>query len=421
MDAIVYDKIGKEAQKLKDMLLGLYPQESIDNAPVAIASFDDGADSIPVKKLVANIEPVQTGSGDPSPDNVRPISGWTGAKINRAGNNLLSLKCYAGGEYNPPVGSVWNLQEHTKQFTPDGNKFAITLENQWTSLTLITPVKDGLLYSINIGITSTEMNGVSVGFLDKDFTVLSKSNGTDVTQIHSTLNPGVDIKNCAYSYIVITNRLTVNSTITLTEPQLVIGSTTTTYEPYTGNQIFVNWETEAGTVYGGTLDMKNGVLTVTMLSRDLGALNWTYNGNYGSATNVFKTYIDSCENVSSSQTANALCSNYKCVSNDALYAGRNNSLSLYKSVSDIYATIRINDTAYSDATSFKTAMNGVMLVYKIASSQTYQLTPEQIDTLLGTNNIWADTGDVTKLTYRADLGMYINKAITASAANVLNS
>ena len=35
----------------------------------------------PLKELVVDIEPVQSGSGGPSPDNVRPISGWTGAKI----------------------------------------------------------------------------------------------------------------------------------------------------------------------------------------------------------------------------------------------------------------------------------------------------------------------------------------------------
>ena len=53
---------------------------STKTASGAIASFNDGANA-PVVDLTVSIEPVQSGSGDPSPDNVRPISGWTGANI----------------------------------------------------------------------------------------------------------------------------------------------------------------------------------------------------------------------------------------------------------------------------------------------------------------------------------------------------
>jgi hypothetical protein len=34
------------------------------------------------------------------------------------------------------------------------------------------------------------------------------------------------------------------------------------------------------------------------------------------------------------------------------------------------------------------------LVYKLATPQTYQLTPTQVKSLRGVNNIWADTGEV---------------------------
>ena len=45
-----------------------------------IVTIEDGADSVPVKQMQIAIEPVQAGSGDPSPSNVRAITGWTGAK-----------------------------------------------------------------------------------------------------------------------------------------------------------------------------------------------------------------------------------------------------------------------------------------------------------------------------------------------------
>jgi hypothetical protein len=52
----------------------------VDTASGAIASFPDGA-AVAAKDVTIGIEPVQSGSGDPSPTNVRPISGWTGAKV----------------------------------------------------------------------------------------------------------------------------------------------------------------------------------------------------------------------------------------------------------------------------------------------------------------------------------------------------
>lgn len=53
----------------------------INTASGEIASFSDGADGMPVKKLEVAINPVQAGSGEPSPENVRPISGWTEVKV----------------------------------------------------------------------------------------------------------------------------------------------------------------------------------------------------------------------------------------------------------------------------------------------------------------------------------------------------
>jgi len=50
----------------------------------------------------------------------------------------------------------------------------------------------------------------------------------------------------------------------------------------------------------------------------------------------------------------------------------------------------------------------ITAVYPLATPITVQLTPSQLSTLLGTNNIWADTGD-TEVTYRADTKLYIQK------------
>jgi hypothetical protein len=43
----------------------------------------------------------------------------------------------------------------------------------------------------------------------------------------------------------------------------------------------------------------------------------------------------------------------------------------------------------------KSAVNGFILCYELATPLTIDLTPQQMTTLLGTNNIWSDAGDVT--------------------------
>ena len=74
--------------------------------------------------------------------------------------------------------------------------------------------------------------------------------------------------------------------------------------------------------------------------------------------------------------------------------------------------IYIRDDDYTDKTEFKTAMDGIQLVYDLATPITYHLTPQEVRTLLGTNNVWSDAGSVA-VTYKADVQLYIDKRISA--------
>ena len=69
-ESVVDDKVAKI--DLSNMLI----EKSVPNLPQSVATFNDGSD-LPLKSLTASIVPVQAGSGDPSPTNERPISGWT--------------------------------------------------------------------------------------------------------------------------------------------------------------------------------------------------------------------------------------------------------------------------------------------------------------------------------------------------------
>ena len=63
-----------------DVHVSGYKITDVSGLSSAIASFEDGV-SLPMPSLKVSIEPVQEGSGDPSPTNIRPISGWSAVDV----------------------------------------------------------------------------------------------------------------------------------------------------------------------------------------------------------------------------------------------------------------------------------------------------------------------------------------------------
>lgn len=84
----------------------------IDTASGQIASFPDGQSVIPMVSLLADIEPIQSGTGTPSPDNVRPISGHTECVTSVSGVNVWDEEWEVGtilpatGENYPSTAKV---------------------------------------------------------------------------------------------------------------------------------------------------------------------------------------------------------------------------------------------------------------------------------------------------------------------------
>jgi hypothetical protein len=244
-------------------IMGFYPVES---ASGDVAVIHDGADDLPVRDLSVAIEPIQAGTGTPSPDNVRAITGWYAVEVARTDGN---------GD---------NADTHT--------------------ITLPT------------------------------------------------------------------------------------------------------------TVYGGTLDVTKGILTVDRAMVDLGTLAWVY-----SNPRFYATAPADSAGISDTGDAQALCDSFDRHETGAL--ANMPDASFFVNSNKMSASVKrivVRDGRYTDASAFKTAMDGVMLCYTLATPVTYTLTPTEVKTLLGENRIYADAGQVT-VQYRADFNeaglMYIPKAPTA--------
>jgi hypothetical protein len=179
------------------------------------------------------------------------------------------------------------------------------------------------------------------------------------------------------------------------EVQIELGSVPTSYEPFGDT-----YTTTLGrTVYGGTLDVVSGKLTVDRAMVDLGTLNWAkYTADSTGHSFAVVIPLDMKEVPDNNQIINALCSIYEINK----FVNIRDWTRLDSSLCQVASPQRliVRDTSYTDATAFKTAMDGVQLCYELATPQTYQLTPQQIDLLLGTNNVWSD-GDVS-VTYITD-------------------
>ena len=82
--------------------------------------------------------------------------------------------------------------------------------------------------------------------------------------------------------------------------------------------------------------------------------------------------------------------------------------------------VGITNSGLSTVDEFKAALaaDHAHLCYELSNPQTYQLTPTEVSTLLGANNIWADTGDVS-VNYRADTTLYIDKLTSSTEEDMI--
>ena len=180
--------------------------------PPGTASFD-GLQSV--------LLPVQAGSGDPSPDNIRPISGRTVATLTRCGKNLMDLSQGYGYDELKPLNA---------------------------------PVGTPITFSLFPTDGASQFNGRIIYEDDTthDFAIIGRNADNNIWHTY-TITPEKHIKE--YS-IYDTDG---SSKRTISKGMIEYGSTATTFEPYQGDAYTADF---GQTVYGGTLDWLTGVLTV---------------------------------------------------------------------------------------------------------------------------------------------------------------
>ena len=314
----------------------------IPSTPFASFSTDS---SVPLASLVADVTAYQSGSGDPSPDNIRPLTGYSGVTVWRTGKNLVDMPrmCEGGNiTYNSArltasysdgvlTGVVQNNGSYTRDITvamAAANQ--VVLPKGFSGYLTMSFYHDGMLpNSSNILRAQLKYANNTTSFGNTPYNssryVMSTSNlswaaGRTISGIYiaatynasASIGDEIEFQNLQVEY--------ADSNPAATDYE---AASITTYPISFPDGL---------TVYGGSVDVLHGTLTVThgeIASYD----GETINGPWISSMDVY--------------------------------------------------------------TPDGTPTTGAQVVYPLTVPQQYQLTPTAISSLAGQNHVWADTGNVT--------------------------
>ena len=355
-------------------VLSAIPIKTIENVP--IASFSDGYNALPFPTLKTTIEAVQSGSGTPSPDNVRPITGWSGAVVTRTGSrNILDPNATVFGNYTiSPDGSHNEATDRlaTHYLRCKGN----------TSYKAISDKK----------ITSYTYAFLDIAFYDENLNYISR-NYTNNTNNSFTFTTPVNAKFLVYSeqFSGLSN---VTPAVFETYDRCLVEGNIDSYEPYNGNTYTISF---GDTYYGCELDVTNGVLRVTHGMVDMGTINWSFITDRGwSTTDLIGVAVLNYNNPS------FIAEQWRTHG----WTGRANGDIVCNSGGAVFCVTTDNVNQPQGK-----------MVYELATPTTIQLTPQQITQLRGENNVFVDCGEVEKLQYYSNANVEPQYDITQICDN----
>lgn len=328
--------------------------------------------------------------------NICPISGRTGCEVYRTGINVWDEE-WENGRFNTTTGEnvnnvSANLQIRTKNLIPivGGKSYYFYYPNTGAGKGLWTMFYDS---GKNI-ITGFVPSG---SYVDKSGNCcLFNKRVVEVPQ------------NAAYCKFYCTGDYgdTYNNDISINYP-----STDTGYHAYNGSTYAFDWSSPAGTVYGCTVDLVTGVLTVDRASvlfdgsQSVGLSNWMAN-----ASSVGWLYTPSAtpgiDNVEIKSANIQTCGFISDTLETVVYGGSSGIYGATKPCISLVGqpawgvAMRVNDTSLTTNTAINNWLSAhpVRVVYYLATPLTYQLTPQIISILQGPNNFWASTGTDVSVT-----------------------
>ena len=383
-----------------------------------------------LKQLKIAFSPVQEGSGDPSPENERPIHGWTGV-------NVWDDPYYAGLiKWNQLFdftqnSALWNSNGSTVRTWEDG---VLTVSNGSTDSAYsyqILSVTEGhkyIIYAKAEGVKadpSASNPALSIYAntqLNKTWTCPAGSITTakGIFTAPATEQPRMQMRpnkttNSIIVYCFMLCDLTQmfgagNEPETVEEFRALFPKDYYAYNAGTETTVgAVNGDPgwlvpvsfpDGETYYAGWVDPTTGDGLATWAADDMGSVQWALHSNTAARQAWSLLGAGSLIKAVSSLNAkiNAISSEFKRGSyNDPwvpymIAPPNSNGTGLVACV---------EPSKYADANEFKTAVTGVQLCYELAEPIPFHVDPQQINSLAGANTMWTDADTLT-VEYRKD-------------------
>ena len=358
----------------------------IASASGAIASFQTDMRS-PLEEIKIHFNPQQA-AGTPSPTNVLPITGWTGCDLSSSKKNLFDLSWIL-----TPTGSL-----------SDGVLTDVMYRLYQAFAASVKPVPN-TIYKSQISISVTAKTDQAYTSEGRGFTVKAKyddGSESNVVYFANTITDyttvtGVTASNKKVMSLHIEYGSGGSNRWWIKDFMVVSGATVEPYESFVGNQIPVSWSA-LGTVYGGWVNPINGGVWADWEYGDMGDLRWD------SASSVSSTYVRNRSWVTAyGGNSNARPYLY-CDQTDAVsYNVFNNSIGVNGHFAQInsggYFYYMSPDISGFTSTHVTTFLTGQKYVIKSTPVLVGTISPIQLKTLIGTNNIWSNANGAVDVKY----------------------
>lgn len=326
--------------------------------------------------VVANWEPTQAGTGEPSPDNIRPISGRDAVSVERCGENLIKY---------PAAGKTNGIE-----ITVDGSKLTVK-----GTCPLGTSIKSDAVYCPDGKYTLSSDVLIPAGayisaYIKIEKLLLNKDHRKATGKLSGNVQMLLYLEAGTYDFAV--------------QVSLVPGTTApSAYTPYRGDTLALALPS---TIYGGTVDAVTGD----------GAETWkltTLDGTEAWGINVMYLYLRL--GLPGNQQKYGLCSHFiyrYAYADDNIFVD-SGGVWLGKKMTDKYTV----DTWKSYLAAQYAAGTPVQIAYRLAEPVPFQATGNgPIMPLEGETNTIMTDADSVSVTGRADPIRIIQQLQAAQSA-----
>lgn len=369
----------------------------------------------PLASLVVNFECVQEGEGDSSPTNVRPITVWDGVTITHCGKNFIRYPYNQGSRLvNHGVEFVVNDDGTiVANGTAEGSDAQFFLRSRSETNPCYLPKGNFILtgcppggsestYTLRVNETRSSMaRDIAIDEGEGASITIDDTNVNNPKGVFIKIAVGTTVENLVFKPMIKFGEIEDETRVhTISDVYLGVEDDIAyvtymdshpiadSYEVYKGYYTYENsWETETGGIAAcGTYDAVAGKLIVTHMYMEFdGDENWT---SYGQGYRV--------PIVNRGIEYHGLCGNWlkpAPFGMDPTSASSSVANTFFTRTNYLY--VIVPDAANVTALKAMMTSEPLQVVYELETPIEFYLTPTTVNTILGTNHMWADAGNLT--------------------------